>query len=91
MARLLCFATRFGKSNCALFQKRCVPQDCVYPPEYEGHLESLMIKRDMILARVRDLAQSIHKDYQGRRPVILCVLKGANPVRFLDTACIDVI
>lgn len=52
----------------------------MYPPEYEGHLKSLMIKRDAILSRVQELAQLIHADYQGRRPVLLCVLKGANPV-----------
>jgi len=54
-------------------------QTSIYPPEYEGHLDSLMIKRDTILARVRALASMIHQDYEGRRPVMVCILKGACP------------
>jgi hypoxanthine phosphoribosyltransferase len=38
-----------------------------------------MIKHDAILARVRALAAFIHNDYKGRRPVLLCILKGACP------------
>lgn len=44
-----------------------------------------MIKRETILARVRDLAKLIHDDYKGRRPVLLCVLKGANPVGYFQS------
>lgn len=38
----------------------------------------------MILDRVAALAKLIHDDYKGRRPVLLCVLKGANPVRAMS-------
>jgi hypoxanthine phosphoribosyltransferase len=50
----------------------------IYPAEYEGHFESLMISRQEILDCVKVLAEKIHKDYAGERPVIVCVLKGAN-------------
>eukprot|EP00934_Nitzschia_sp_Nitz4_P007048 Nitzschia sp. Nitz4//scaffold98_size77359//11224//12076//NITZ4_005536-RA/size77359-augustus-gene-0.59-mRNA-1//-1//CDS//3329560721//7038//frame0 len=50
-----------------------------YPPEYEGHLESLLISRKQILDRVKSLAKDIQQEYKGRRPVFVCVLKGANP------------
>jgi hypoxanthine phosphoribosyltransferase len=51
----------------------------VYPPEYEGHLASLLLEADEIRARVRELAHLIHEDYRGCRPVLLCTLKGACP------------
>ena len=54
---------------------------CIYPPEYEGHFGDLMIKREEIIDRAAVLAQLVRADYQGRRPVLLCVLKGASPVR----------
>jgi hypoxanthine-guanine phosphoribosyltransferase len=37
-----------------------------------------LIKREEILERVTDLAKAIHNDYKGKRPVLLCVLKGAS-------------
>ena len=40
-----------------------------------------MIKREEIIDRAAVLAQLVRADYQGRRPVLLCVLKGASPVR----------
>jgi len=54
--------------------------NAVYPPEYEGHFSQLLITRKEILERIATLAELIHKDYKGRRPVFLCVLKGATPV-----------
>mmetsp|Transcript_158 Transcript_158/g.259 ORF Transcript_158/g.259 Transcript_158/m.259 type:complete len:216 (+) Transcript_158:53-700(+) len=55
-----------------------IPEDLIYPAEYEGHFESLMLSRQEILACVKTLAEKIHRDYAGERPVIVCVLKGAN-------------
>jgi len=52
---------------------------CVYPEEYEGHFESLLISKDEIMKAVRSLANQIKEDYKGCRPVMVCVLKGANP------------
>ena len=51
----------------------------VYPPEYEGHFESLMVSASEIRARVLQLASLIHNDYRGSRPVLVCTLKGACP------------
>ncbi|MGK3737560.1 MAG: hypoxanthine phosphoribosyltransferase [Bacillariaceae sp.] len=53
--------------------------NCVYPTEYEGHFDSLMISKEEIKEVVRSLAVHINIDYRGCRPVIVCVLKGANP------------
>lgn len=53
--------------------------DRVYPPEYEGHFSRLLIKREEILSRTAKLAELIHNDYRGKRPVLLCVLKGSTP------------
>ena len=56
-------------------------QNCIYPEEYEGHFDSLLISRDEIMTVVQSLANQIKEDYKGYRPVMVCVLKGANPVR----------
>ena len=55
--------------------------NAIYPPEYEGHFSRLLITKKEILDRIAILAELIHKDYKGKRPVFLCVLKGATPVR----------
>ena len=57
----------------------------VYPPEYEGHISQLLIRRQQIKDRAASLAKVIHKDYKGKRPVLLCVLKGSNP--FFQNLC----
>lgn len=59
------------------FHVSCVLQ--VYPPEYEGHFQSLMITQKEIRDRIKVLAALIHDDYGNERPVMVCVLKGANP------------
>mmetsp|Transcript_197 Transcript_197/g.226 ORF Transcript_197/g.226 Transcript_197/m.226 type:complete len:215 (-) Transcript_197:447-1091(-) len=53
--------------------------NCVYPIEYEGHFDRLMICKQEITKAVRSLASQINADYRDKRPVICCVLKGANP------------
>eukprot|EP00980_Cylindrotheca_fusiformis_P029028 scaffold22701_cov123-Cylindrotheca_fusiformis.AAC.7 len=53
--------------------------DRVYPSEYEGHFSRILVKREEIIARAEGLARLIHADYKGKRPVLLCVLKGSNP------------
>lgn len=55
-------------------------QDRVYPDEYRGHFQLCVLKYEDIVQVVKALAQKIHEDYKGRRPVFLCTLKGANPV-----------
>jgi len=61
--------------------------NAVYPPEYKGHFSKLLVTRKEILERTATLAEFIHKDYKGRRPVFLCVLKGATPVRSVFVIC----
>lgn len=48
---------------------------------YEGHFSRLLIRRDEIIGRASKLAELISEDYVGKRPVLVCVLKGAAPVR----------
>jgi hypoxanthine phosphoribosyltransferase len=38
-----------------------------------------MISRSEILAAIETMADKLHQDYAGIRPVFVCVLKGANP------------
>mmetsp|Transcript_5449 Transcript_5449/g.8134 ORF Transcript_5449/g.8134 Transcript_5449/m.8134 type:complete len:184 (+) Transcript_5449:179-730(+) len=38
-----------------------------------------MIFKDEIRKAVQSLANKIHEDYQGCRPVMVCILKGSNP------------
>lgn len=59
----------------------------MYPEEYEGHLDRIVIKREEIMKRVRQLAEEIHRDYKGRRPVLVCVLKAANAVSSAFSLC----
>jgi hypoxanthine phosphoribosyltransferase len=47
--------------------------------EYKGHFESLMISRLELLSAIDQMADKLHHDYAGIRPVFVCVLKGANP------------
>jgi len=52
----------------------------VYPPEYEGHFDGLMLPSSRIRERVVELAALIREDCDGKgRPVLLCTLKGACP------------
>ena len=38
-----------------------------YPAEYKGHLDSIMISNETILARTKTLAKLINEDYKGER------------------------
>lgn len=40
-----------------------------------------MLTKQEILARIKALAETIHEDYAGVRPAMICILKGASPVR----------
>jgi hypoxanthine phosphoribosyltransferase len=50
-----------------------------YPNEYEGHFDSLMIPSYDLQSRIRDIAIRLRADFQGKRPVLICTLKGACP------------
>jgi hypoxanthine phosphoribosyltransferase len=49
----------------------------IYPPEYEGHFDGLVISHADIRTRVRELAAMLHERFAGTRPVLVCTLKGA--------------
>jgi hypoxanthine phosphoribosyltransferase len=42
----------------------------------EEHRPRVLISAERIAARVRELAQTIERDYAGRTPILVCVLKG---------------
>jgi hypoxanthine phosphoribosyltransferase len=56
-----------------------IPMQHIYPSEYEGHFDSLMISSQDIKSRVQQLAALIRREYDGTRPVLICMLKGACP------------
>ena len=40
-------------------------------------LDRILVTREKIQEKVRELGQRIGKDYQGKSPVMICILKGA--------------
>ena len=40
-------------------------------------LDKVLLTRDEILAKVRELGRQITQDYKGKKPVMVCILKGA--------------
>ena len=46
-------------------------------------LDRVLITKDEIAAKVRELGQQITRDYAGKQPVLVCILKGAS-VFFTD-------
>ncbi|KAG7345218.1 phosphoribosyltransferase-like protein [Nitzschia inconspicua] len=59
--------------------RRLEVSQCIYPKEYEGHFDRLLIPKDEIAQVVQALAKQLCNDYHGTRPVLVCVLKGASP------------
>lgn len=41
-------------------------------------LDKVLITRDEIAKKVKELGEQISKDYAGKKPVLVCVLKGAS-------------
>ncbi len=46
-------------------------------------LETILYTREQLAQAVRELGERITRDYQGKRPVMVCILKGAS-VFFCD-------
>ena len=46
-------------------------------------LEKVLITKDEIAEKVKELGRTITKDYEGKKPVLVCILKGAS-VFFAD-------
>lgn len=49
----------------------------LYPEEYEGHMDGVLITFEDINKRTFELAKHISEVYRGKRPCLLCVLKGS--------------
>jgi len=47
------------------------------PDLYKDHLDGILISNAKMKNRVQRLSELIHKDYAGKCPLLLCVLKGA--------------
>ena len=41
-------------------------------------LDRILVSREEIAQRVRELGEQITQDYQGKEPVMVCILKGAS-------------
>ncbi len=41
--------------------------------------ERILISKEEIQARVKELAAQLDKDYEGKRPLMICILKGSVP------------
>ncbi len=41
-------------------------------------LDRILVTKEQIAAKVREVGQQITRDFQGRSPVIICILKGAS-------------
>eukprot|EP00561_Arcocellulus_cornucervis_P009727 CAMPEP_0185806486 /NCGR_PEP_ID=MMETSP1322-20130828/4462_1 /TAXON_ID=265543 /ORGANISM="Minutocellus polymorphus, Strain RCC2270" /LENGTH=239 /DNA_ID=CAMNT_0028502575 /DNA_START=19 /DNA_END=738 /DNA_ORIENTATION=- len=50
----------------------------LFPTEYSGHLDKVMIENTKIMNRCKEVAKLINEDYRNERPVFVCVLKGAS-------------
>lgn len=61
----------------------------MFPSEYKGHFDGVLIDHADIRHRVRELAQILHHDYQDKRPVIICTLKGACTFFIHLTDCLQ--
>ncbi len=49
-------------------------------PQTELHkdLESILYTREQLQSAIQEMGQRITKDYQGKAPVMVCILKGAS-------------
>lgn len=59
---------------------------------YEVPVKKVLISEEQINARVKELAKQISQDYAGKKPLLVCVLRGAsiffaNLVKNLEIDC----
>lgn len=50
----------------------------LYPREYEGHFDGVLVTLNDIVKRTESLAKMIRQRYEGERPCLVCVLKGSS-------------
>ena len=41
-------------------------------------LEKILIKREELALRVKELAKTLDEDYKGKNPIVVCILKGST-------------
>ena len=46
-------------------------------------IQQILISEEQILARVEELAKTLDHDYEGKKPLMICILKGSLPWRRL--------
>ena len=55
----------------------------------EKDIESVLFSEEQLKQRVRELGEQITADYQGKEPVLICILRGAYIFMADLTRCID--
>lgn len=43
---------------------------------YEDYLEEILIDEEHLQARIRELGAEISRDYEGKNPLLICILRG---------------
>lgn len=51
-------------------------------------LSKILVRREEIAAKVREMGETITKDYSGKKPVMVCILKGAS--MFFSDLCREI-
>lgn len=46
-------------------------------PEKHPNVERIMLSEEQIITRTKELASQLDKLYEGRKPVVVCILKGS--------------
>ena len=63
------------------WRERAIEDLVALPPEIAADIADVLIDRERLQARVRELGAAIARDYAGRTPLLVCVLRG--PILFL--------
>ena len=50
-----------------------------------NQIKEILITKEQIQKRVKELGETLSKDYAGKNPLLLCILKGSTPF-FTDLA-----
>jgi hypoxanthine phosphoribosyltransferase len=57
--------------------KMASPLSAVSVPEWTNQIETVLFSEEKIRARVKEIAAEISRDYEGKNPILVCVLTGA--------------
>jgi len=61
-----------------LDDRHIAKKNSLYPTEYEGHLENILISSRDIRVRTLGISQLIAEDYKNKRPLLLYVLQSSS-------------